>query len=101
MRRLKEENPEQYKWLAPVSGKGHLKMNMLKSIFKFADKLMLTVLGQDVLIFDTIKSYSYFIKCKDNHKAYQALEILLVGTTMELIRLYRKILILPQVLRVF
>ena len=90
MRRLKRNNPEKYSWLAPLSGKGHLKMNMLKSIFKFGDKIMLENLGQDVVIFDTIKSYNYFIKCTDNHKSYQTLELLRLGTTMESIRLYSK-----------
>ena len=43
---------------------------------------------KQVLKFDTLKSYQYFIDCKDNHKSYQALEIFLIGTTMELLRLY-------------
>ena len=90
MRRIKKKDPNRYSWLAPVSGKGHLKMNMLKSLFKFGDKILLEILGQNVLKYDTLKSYDYFIRCKDNHKAYQALEILLIGTTMELIRIFVK-----------
>ena len=88
MRRIKRSDPEKYAWLAILTGKGHLKMNMLKSIFKLGDKIMFNVFAQEVLKFDTAKSYQYFIDCKDNHKSYQALEIFLIGTTMELIRLY-------------
>ena len=88
MRRIKESNPENYEWLAILTGKGHLKMNMIKSVFKLGDKIMLNVFGREVLKYDTSKSYQYFINCKDNHKSYQALEIFLIGTTMELIRLY-------------
>lgn len=88
MRRIKTADPDSYKWLAILTGKGHLKMNMLKSVFKLGNKIMFNVFGKEVLKFDTTKSYQYFIDCKDNHKSYQALEIFLMGTCMELIRLY-------------
>ena len=88
MRRIQRNNPGKYDWCAMLSGKGHLKMNMLKSIFKFGNKIVFYFLGQDVLKYDTFKSYNYFIQCKDNHKSYQALKIFLFGTTMELIRMY-------------
>ena len=88
MRRIINNDPMKYDWVAPVSGKGHLEMNMLKTLFKVGDKVLFDLLGKDVLQFDTNKSYNYFIDCKDNHKAYQALEIFLFGTSMELIRLY-------------
>ena len=88
MRRIKKNDPEKYKWLAILSGKGHLQMNMMKGLCKFGNKVCLNVLGQDVLKYDTLKSYNYFIQCKDTHKSYQALEIFLIGTCMELIRVY-------------
>ena len=88
MRRLKHKYATRYEWLAILFGKGHLKMNMLKCLFKLCDKIIFDVLGQDVLKFDSFKSYDYFIKCKDNHKSYQVLEIFLFGTIMELIRFY-------------
>ena len=88
MRRIKVNNPEKYKWLAILPGKGHLHMNMMKGLFKFGDKICFNILGQDVLKYDTLKSYNYFIQCKDTHKSFQALEIFLIGTCMELIREY-------------
>ena len=51
---------------------------------------MLETSGQKVLKYNTTKPYHYFISCKDNQKAYQSLEILLIRTTMELIRVYAK-----------
>ena len=53
-----------------------------------AKGILFEVLGKDVLKFDTAKSFAYFIACKDNHKAWQAFEIYLHGTTMALVRLY-------------
>ena len=57
-----------------------------EGLFKFSDKIFLKFLGQDVLKF--VKSYDYFIRCKDMHKSYQAIEIMLFGIVMELIRTY-------------
>ena len=53
-----------------------------------AGPILFEVLGKDVLKFDTKKSFDYFIACKDNHKAWQAFQVFLHGTTMELIRYY-------------
>ena len=88
LRRIIEEEPAVYNWVVLVSGKGHLNMNQLKTFFKVLDHVCGDVLGNDVLQFNTPKSYKYFIDCKDNHKAWQAFEIFLHGTTMEIIRLY-------------
>ena len=88
MRRIIEEQPEKYNWIILVSGKGHLNMNQMKTFFKVIDRVCGEFLGKDVLGFNTPKSYSYFIDCKDNHKSWQALEIFLHGTTMELVHLY-------------
>lgn len=64
-------------------------MNQIKMPFKILDKIILEPLGKEVLDFKTVKSYQYFIDCKDNHKAWQAFEITLHGTNMGLIRLIR------------
>ena len=88
MRRLIVDNQKNYKWLGIVSGLGHLNMNQIKTFFKVTDNVVLDVLGQDVLKFDTAKLYKYFVDCKDNHKAWQSFEIFLYGSFMELIRLY-------------
>ena len=88
MRRIVKAKPDEFGCISITSGKGHLKMNVLKTLFKVCDTVMFEVLGKDVLKFDTVKSYDYFINCKDNHKAFEALEVFLIGTTMELIRMY-------------
>ena len=87
MRRLIAEDPDKYNWLSIVSGLGHLNLNQVKTFFKICDKVVLDVLGQDVLKFYTAKSYQYFLDCKDNHKAWQSFEIFLHGSIMELIRI--------------
>ena len=88
MRRTIQNNPEKYDWVSIVSGKGHLNMNQLKTFFTVLDKIMLEPLGKMVLNFETQQAYNYFRQCKDNHKAWQAFEVFLHGTIMELIRLY-------------
>ena len=45
-------------------------------------------LGKEVLNFASPKAYSYFVSAKDTHKAFQALQILLHGTSMEFCRNY-------------
>ena len=45
-------------------------------------------LGSDVLNFKSKDAYQVFINCKDNHKAWQSLEIFLHGTVLELIHLF-------------
>ena len=88
MRRTIQNNPEKYDWVSIVSGKGHLNMNQLKTFFNVLDKIMLEPLGKMVLNFETQQAYNYFRQCKDNHKAWQAFEVFLHGTIMELICLY-------------
>ena len=63
-------------------------MSVLKTIFSVCNKIMLTVLGKDVLKFDDESSYSYFINCKDNYKCTQSADVLMIGRVMEFIRLY-------------
>ena len=89
MRRIIDEEREKYDWVVLVSGKGHLNMNQVKTLFRILDYVCGDVLGEEVLKFNTPKSYRYFFDCKDNHKAWQGLEIFLHGTTMELIHLYK------------
>ena len=90
MRRIIEDDPVKYDWVVLVSGKGHLGMNQLKTFFKIIDPILGEALGKDVLNFNTPKSYSYFVDCKDTHKSWQSLEIFLHGTTMELLDMYSK-----------
>ena len=63
-------------------------MNLLKTYFKVLEKIILEPLGKEILKYDTPKLFDYFIQCKDNHKAWQAFDIFLNGTIMELIRIY-------------
>ncbi|XP_057311750.1 uncharacterized protein LOC130649485 [Hydractinia symbiolongicarpus] len=63
-------------------------MNQLKCFFKILDRICLELLAKDVLNIKSIAAYQYFVKCKDNHKAWQSFETFLHGTTMELLRLY-------------
>ena len=87
-RRIIAESPECYDWVSVMSGKGRLNMNQVKTFFAILDNIMLEPLGMNVLKFDTAKAYKYFVQCKDNHKSWQALEVFLHGTIMELIRVY-------------
>ena len=41
-------------------------------------------MGKTVLNFSTPNAYAYFVKCKDNHIAWQSFQALLHGTVMEL-----------------
>ena len=54
------------------------------------DKICFQPLGTDVLNFKSDKAYKVFIGCKDNHKAWQTLEVFLHGTTLELIDIFVK-----------
>ena len=47
------------------------------------DKIQLELFGKNVLNFTTPKAYEYFVKCKDNHIAWQSVQVLLLGTIME------------------
>ena len=59
-----EENKSDYDWVSLVPGLGHLHMNQLKSIFKVLDKIMLEPLGKEVLNFESLKAFDYFIRGK-------------------------------------
>ena len=63
-------------------------MNLLKKFFKITEKIILDPLGKEILKYDTQKSFDYYINCKDNHKAWQAFDIFLNVTVIELIRVY-------------
>lgn len=86
MSRIITDNLKLYRWVLTVPGN---QMNQIKMPFKILDKIILEPLGKEALDFKTVKSYQYFIDCKDNHKAWQAFEITLHGTNMGLIRLIR------------
>ena len=63
-------------------------MNLLKTYYKVLEKIILEPLGIEILKYDTQKLFDYFMQCKDNHKEWQAFDIFLNGTIMELIRIY-------------
>ena len=58
-------------------------MNQLKTLFQILDQIMLEPLGKEVLNFASPKAYSYFVSAKYTHKAFQALQIILHGPSME------------------
>ena len=72
-----------------VPGLGHLHMNQQKTVFKILDKILLEPLAKDVLHFNTQAGYQCFVDSKDTHKSWQAIQVLLIGTTLELIRQYK------------
>ena len=85
MSRIIKDNRKLCSWILTVSGKGRLNVNQIKTLFKILDEIILEPVGKEVLDFNTVKSYRYFIDCKDNHKAWQTFQNFLHGTTMELI----------------
>ena len=86
--RIIEENETEFGWAAMLPGLGHLHMNQLKTLFKVVDQIFLEPLGKEVLNFTTPKAYQYFRDAKDTHKSFQSLEIMLHGTTCELMHEY-------------
>ena len=82
MRRIIEEKG--YDWVALTSGLGHLNMNQLKTFFNVASSVCFDV----CLNFKTLKALSFFLSCKDTHKSWQAFEIFLHGTILEIFKLY-------------
>ena len=52
------------------------------------EKICFNVLGSDVLNFKSPTAYKYFTEAKDNHKSWQAFEIFLHGTMLEMIHTY-------------
>ena len=67
---------------------GHLNVTQIKSYFRIMDKICFEALGRDVLKFKSPKAYKYFIEAKGNHKSWEAFEVFLHGTTLELIHMY-------------
>ena len=77
-------------------------MNQMKTILRIADDVLLEPLGKEVLNFNSNKAYDYFVNAKDTHKSWQAMQVLLFGTTLELLREYiREEGEQPSVLRFF
>ena len=79
--KLVEANPEKYDWLCLVPGLRYLHMNQLKTLFKVLDYIIFQTLGKEALHLSLAKACKYFVGAKDTHKTYQALQILLNGTT--------------------
>ena len=53
------------------------------------DDVMLEPLGKEVLKFQSPQAYKFFINAKDTHKSWQTLQILLIGTTLEMIKQFK------------
>ena len=85
--RIIEHDPTNYDWISLISGIGHLNMNQVKIFFEKVDKIFLEALGKEASNFESPKTYDFFINCKNNHKTWQTFEVLLHGTTKELIEL--------------
>ena len=72
------------------NGLGHLYMNQIKTFFSVCKSILLEELARDVLHFQTPNALNHFFRCSDTHKSYQALEVLLYGTTYEMLHSYVK-----------
>ena len=66
-------------------------MNQQKTIFKILDDIILEPLAEEVLNFESLKAYSFFVDAKDTHKTWQSLQVLLIWCSLELIREYTRI----------
>ena len=53
------------------------------------DDVLIGPLGKEVLNFESPKAYQFFVEAKDTHKTWQAVQVLLFGTTLELTREYK------------
>ena len=63
-------------------------MNEKETLFKVLELIILEPLFQKVLKFESSAAYAYFMKCPDTHKAYQALQVFVIGTALEMIQIY-------------
>lgn len=54
------------------------------------DDIILEPLGKEVLKFQSVKAFKFFSDAKDSHKSWQRLQILLIGTTLELIKQFKQ-----------
>ena len=54
------------------------------------DDIILEPLGKEVLKFQSGKAFKFFSDAKDSHKSWQRLQILLIGTTLELIKQFKQ-----------
>ena len=63
-------------------------MNEMKTLFKVLEPIILEPLIREVLKFESPAAYAYFMKYSDTHKTYQALEVFVIGTALEMIQLY-------------
>ena len=88
--RLIDSDPVKYLWVAMSNGLGHLYMNQIKTFFSVYKSIFLEELARDVLHFQTPNALNHFFRCSNTHKSYQALEVLLYGTTYEMLHSYVK-----------
>ena len=88
--RLIDSDPVKYQWVAMSYGLGHLYMNQIKTFFSVCKSIFLEELARDVLHFQMPNALNHFFRCSDTHKSYQALEVLLYGTTCDMLHSYVK-----------
>ena len=79
--RIVESNPDEFEFPVLVPELGHLRMKHLKTILRIEDDILLAALGKEVLNFHSNKAYDYFVNVKDISKSWQAIQVLLFGTT--------------------
>ena len=63
-------------------------MNEKKTLFKVLELIILEPVIREVLKFESLAAYAYFMKCSDTHKAYQALKVFVIGTAPKMIQIY-------------
>ena len=89
--RIVECSPDEFDFAAIVPGLGDLHMNQMKTMLRIVDDILLEPLGKEVLNFNSDKAYYYFVNAKDTHKSWQAIQVLLFGTTLKLLREYIRV----------
>jgi len=63
-------------------------MNEMKTYIKVVADIILEALVKEVLHFESPAAYDYFMKGSDTHKTYQILEVFVIGTLQEMMKLY-------------
>ena len=87
--RIIHKEKEKFNFVSMVPGLGHYHMNQQKTVFKILDEIVLESLGKDVLNLQSPKAYQFLVAAKDTHKTWQAIQVLLFGTSGELIRVFK------------
>ena len=69
--RIIESEETDLDFASMLPGHGHMHMNEMKTLFKVLEDVIIEPLGKDVLNFNSIKAYDFFINTKDTHKSWQ------------------------------